>query len=87
MKKQYLLLICMLTGITHYSQEKNPDIGITEDSGINSWYTSPWFWVVIAIFLIALLVMLLRNSRRITGNAKTDGLTVKPNDNNESDAA
>ncbi|HEY0041659.1 MAG TPA: hypothetical protein VGB71_13400 [Flavisolibacter sp.] len=67
MKKFLFLLLAAFYSTLLLAQEgetKNVNIDINAGGGNNSWYTSPWVWVVGAAVFILLLVALTRGGRR-----------------------
>ena len=56
---------------------KKTDIKITTDNASDTWYTSPWVWVVGAAVFILLLVALLSNRGGRDSVSTSDRVTVK----------
>lgn len=53
---------------TTTTTEKKTSVSVNDSTGANTWYTSPWVWVVGAAVFILLLVALLSNRGRDTVN-------------------
>lgn len=67
MKRILLLLLSFFTTGVLLAQEgetKKVNVDINVGEANDSWYASPWVWVVGAMVFILLLVALTRNGRR-----------------------
>lgn len=64
MKKHILLLVCALYSLLLPAQETDANqIDVNISTNNESWYASPWLWIVGAALFILLLVALTRDRK------------------------
>lgn len=64
MKKLSLFFLSGFYSVLLFAQEETKNIDVNINTKGNSWYASPWVWVVGAAVFILLLVALTRGGRR-----------------------